>query len=129
MSNILKNLIPIKYYAFQRYPFDMDAEGYVESSELKDYDRNPWYIKSGGDAPVARKGYVLVRADEGAGQFSWYAVRSGAIYSVVVPHSGLSGGWGLHYPGGGLSATSYDYEKSIEYEDNGEHFYLKRYCW
>lgn len=129
MGKTLKNLALIKYYAFQREPFEPDAEGYAKWDDLKDFGKNPYYIKWVDDALVARKGYTLVRADEGAGQYSWYAIKSSAIYSVVIPHSGLSGGWGLHYPGGGLSATAYDYEHPIEAEVDGERFYLKRFYW
>jgi len=118
----LKDLEFVRYYAFTRDPFDPDAEGYVEASALKDYDKNPWYIRWEGDVPIARKGYKLVQTEDG----NWYAVRVSDIYTEVFPNSVLSGGYGMRYPAGGLtSASSYDTEAEFE----GETILLQQRCW
>ena len=125
MKKELSNLIPISYYAFQRDPFDPDAEGYVEQNELIDWELRPWFIKWEGDQPVGRKNYKMVCVDD-YGRRQWYVVKSSAIYSAVIPHNGLSGGYGLCYPGGGLSSTSgYDIEATID----GESVLLQRSYW
>jgi len=121
MKKELKDLVPISYYAYKHEPFDPDAEGYVEQNELIDWELRPWFIKWEDDQPIARKGYKMVRVDD-----QWYVVKSSAIFSAVIPHSGLSGGYGLYFPGGGLSATSgYEIETTID----GESVLLKRFYW
>jgi hypothetical protein len=130
MKTTLKILVPVKYYAFNREPFNPDAEGYVEESALIDYDRHPWYVHWEGEELVARKGFILVQADEGHGQHNWYAVAEGDIFTAVTRHDGLSDGYGLAYPGGrgtGLSATSY-YDATFTDED-GDEILLQRHHW
>jgi hypothetical protein len=114
MKKDLKNPVGIRYYAHQREPFGPDAEGYVDRSDLKDWERHPWYVRWDGDIPVGRKGYTMVRDDEEG----WHVVKSSAIWSEVVEHDGLEGGYGLFYPGGGLSSTShYDLKTEIDGQD------------
>lgn len=121
MKNGLKNPVYIKYYAFTEYPYAFDADGYVDAGSLKDFDKNPWYVRWEGDNPVARKGYKLVYD----GQDTW-AVRSNDIYTVVHVAPALTNGYGLEYPAGGMTSTyGYDFEAEID----GERVLLQNSYW
>jgi hypothetical protein len=109
----MKKFLRITYYAYADEPFDPDGVGYVEERYLRSGTDGRFMYWGRDGQPRARSGYTYVYGPGIYGGEGCAIVKSRHIYTEVVEESALTGGYGMPYPGGGMTATS-------EYDLDGE---------
>jgi len=118
MEKKADNFVKVYYMAYNEMPFDCDAIGYVANDNLLNWELHEENLGdwNDNDEYEVKEGYIVVFDSPDRCGDAWF-VATENIYTRVYKESALTGGYGLEYPGGGLSATSgYDITAIIDDE-------------